>query len=153
MIEHLTIQTIATYTNLSLSEVKRLLSLSPDEIARDPDYMELVHSLDSARLEASLQEARKAFLQGLQPIADNMMHQYQLTHNPMSAYTLGNWLVGFSESGDITMFQGLHTDLPLDMIATYLPPIIGTLDTMTEGRNYWQHALSVMAISLLSSAN
>ncbi len=151
MIADTLVQSISHYTNLPQGEVSRLLALSPDAILEDADYLDYLNALDAELLEADLPAARDAFNHGLQEIADAMQAEYALDHNPMSSYTLGNWLVGFAEKPEqLAMFQNLHSHLPKDMMVKYLNPIVTLLDDMQEGREQWQHALALFTITLIA---
>lgn len=138
-------------TGLPPEEVVRMLSLGTNALSLDPAYLALVARLSGAMLEFTLPAAYALLNERIPPINQRMTEEYGLTRSPMSADTLGNWLVSFARSPRMLwLLPVLHSTLVPAMITRYLPEIIATLDDMGEGRAEWQKALAILGLLLAS---
>jgi len=142
---------ISQHVNISTQEVDRLLSLGAANVYKDPNYLALVDQLDNEHLQETVVAAREAYRQGLGPLKQEIEEKYHLGDSMMSAFTLGNWLVGFLYSSDsLSTLLDKHHRVPPEAIADGLPGILNILDTMGADGNMWKEAMCVLALPLLS---
>lgn len=142
-------QILAHYTGMPSSEVVRLLGMSQRDIYEDSAYKRMVEQLPSTILYETLPQARAAYERYLPQFAEILAMRYGMKNTPMSAFTLGNWLVGFVEQPTaIINLSKIHSRLPQQAVIEMLPEMIGMLDGMSEGRENWQRALALMALPL-----
>lgn len=142
-------QTLATHIGVSQAEVSRLLKMKQSQIYTDPNYQRWLHSLDAARLNDTLQLARAAYEKKLPYFTNLLKTDYGLADTPMSAFTLGNWVVGFLQYPEqISDLARMHNKLPREAVVRMLPEMIGMLDDLPQARAEWQRALALMALPL-----
>lgn len=143
-------KTIAHYTKLPLKEVKRYLTMDARDVFADEAFIEFMHSLDQEYLEQTLPLAREAYNTRLPDVEVSMRARYGLDNTPMSAFTLGNWVVGmlqFPSRG--TVLAEMHDRLPPGVIREYLPTFLDALTAMPEGVQEWQQALCLLSFPLM----
>jgi hypothetical protein len=142
-------KTLAHYIGVPPAKIARLLALTQQQIYSDAEYKSWLEQLDSAALYATLPHARQAYETHLPHFAQILEEKYHLSRTPMSAFTLGNWLVGFLEYHDkLIDLSKMHGRLPRQAVIEMLPDMIGMLDDMPQGRADWQKALALMALPL-----
>lgn len=141
---------IAATLDLPQSTIDRMLHLSPEALLQDPEYLDLLHSLDRALLEETLPLARTAYEAGLQAFSDALNTRYGLKDTPMSAYTLGNWVVGALQYPNYTdQILKMHTRVPSEAVRNGLPDLLGMLSKMPKGSAEWQRALTALSLPLM----
>lgn len=137
---------LATYAQVPVREVERLLSLHPEAIYQDTVYQGWIANLDTKLLSRELPHARAAYDSGLNLIK----HKYNLTGTIMSGHTLCNWVLGFlmypSKLRDMIEH---HAAVPVESVAAALPELIALLDDIPSGREEWQRALVIFTLPLL----
>lgn len=142
---------ISQYTGMALPTVDRLLQMKAERIYEDPVYLLALESLDKTFLEATLPLARKAYEGHLQEFSTQLQQKYRLSVNPMSAFTLGNWVVGILQyPNEARKLMGMHTALNGEIIADGLPELLAMLEGMPRGSREWQQALCLLAFPLLT---
>ncbi|MCA9902210.1 MAG: hypothetical protein KC547_00020 [Anaerolineae bacterium] len=145
--------TLAQYTKLPKAEIDRLLALSQDEIYNDATYLNQVRQLDAEYLYDTLPAARDIYAQYVPQYNQILSERFGLHNSVMSAFTLGNWLVGFLQFP--TTLDGLskfHKRLPKDAMAELLPDMLSVLDDMPQGSADWQKALALLSLPMLSQS-
>jgi hypothetical protein len=71
----------------------------------------------------------------------------------MSAFTLGNWLVGFLQfPAALEGLSKFHKRLPQDAMAELLPHMLSVLEDMPHGSADWQKALALLSMPMLSQS-
>lgn len=138
---------LAHYAGISTQELERLLAMPAAAIYNDPDYIDLVTSLDREHLDRTAVHTRDAYDKYLPTIKE----QFGLRGSIMSGYTLSNWVLGFlmypERLSDMIKY---HASLSPDMIARLLPHLVRLLDEVPEGREEWQRALVILSLPLLA---
>lgn len=143
--------TISRYSGAAAGDVSRWLTLSPEAIYEDPAYLDLINGLDKEFLQETVITAREAYREGLDDLAKKIEVKYDVENPVMSAFTLGNWLVGFLYSP--TTLPDLlerHGRVPAEAIREGLPELLGMLESMPTGRQEWQQALALLSIPLVT---
>lgn len=141
---------IAAYTQINIAQIERYLQMSARAIYEDPFYNQMLHSLDREFLIDTLPLARKAYEAHLPAFAADLQARYRLPNMPMSAFTLGNWVLGVLEYPNtapeiITM----HGRVPGEVIANNLEDLLQFLGDMPQGSTAWQQALCLLAFPLM----
>ncbi len=141
---------LAQLVNVSPATLQRFLSMEATALYEDDEYMSLVRSLNRNLMEETLPEVRAAYEKHLPGFVDEIKKQYQLKDNPMSAYTLGNWMVGILRYPETTnTLLNMHTRVPSQMIIDGLPHLLSFLDEVERGGAEWQRALCILSIPLM----
>jgi len=143
---------IAHYTGQSTSEINRLLGLGQAAVYADPVYKDWVKSLDVTLLHQTLPMARAIYERLLPSFTARLKDSYGIDSSPMSAFTLGNWLVGFLQYPDqINQLAHLHRRIPKAALEEGLPDILQALEELPNGKREWQKAMTVLMLPLLSA--
>ncbi|NDJ54497.1 MAG: hypothetical protein GYB68_15620 [Chloroflexi bacterium] len=133
------------------ASLDRLATLSTRDLLADPTYREMLSSLDCDLLEATLPEARAALENNLPAIAERVVAEWALDRNPMSAYTLGNWVVAFARQPDhIEQLIHFHDRMPSQLFRDVLPEIVSLFNEMPRGAEAWKYAITVLGLVLAS---
>jgi hypothetical protein len=144
-------KTIAHYTGLEETDVNRFLRMYTVDVYKDKTYLAAVQELDKAYLEKTLQLARSAYEQHIETFKDEVKARYGLTKAPMSAFTLGNWVVGVlqypASAGEIL---NLHKGIKGEVISGSLQDLLDMLNDMPEGAEQWQQALCLLSFPLMN---
>ncbi|PJF36918.1 MAG: hypothetical protein CUN49_03005 [Candidatus Thermofonsia Clade 1 bacterium] len=142
-------EVLAQYIGVEKRKVERLLALKQEQIYEDPEYQAWISKLNVDRLNSFLPLARAAYEKHLATFTEHLRTKYNMVNTPMSAFTLGNWLVGFLHyPSQISELARLHRRLPRQAVLEMLPEMIAMLDDMPEGRAEWQQAFALMALPL-----
>lgn len=100
-------------------------------------------------LHDSLPHARNAYERSLPRFTQILKEKYGLSNTPMSAFTLGNWLVGFLRYPEsIADMPKLHQRVPA-AFREMLPEMLKMLDNVPHGAQ-WQKALALMALPMMA---
>jgi hypothetical protein len=137
---------LATYAQVPVDEVERLMSLRPEAIYQDTTYQAWITSLDTILLSRELPHARAAYDRGLNPIKE----KYKLAGTIMSGHTLCNWVLGFLMYPEkLRDMLDHHAAVPVQSVAAALPELLALLEEMPSGREEWQRALVIFTLPLL----
>lgn len=140
---------LANYIGTDAEEIERLLGMSQNDIFADPTYVYWVRSLPQERLDRTLALARDNYATHMPEYHQHLAAQYGMPQPKMSAYTLGNWLVGYLQYPDMVVeLPSIHHRLPREAVIDMLPTMLETLGEMPEGAADWQRALAVLALPL-----
>jgi hypothetical protein len=143
-------ETIANYTGISLSEIKRFSNMGPYDIYKDPAYIAALKTLDRSYLESTLQLARAAYEKHIDAFKDDVKARYGLDKTPMSAFTLGNWVVGVLQyPSSAHEILKLHKGIKGEVISGSLQELLDMLNEMPEGAAEWQQALCMLSFPLM----
>jgi|GEM_PF-1787379 len=143
--------TLAQYIGIPTTSVSRIIKMQQTKIYEDKDYKEWINKLDSTSLHNTLPHARSAYDKHLPDFVQILQTRYGMKDTPMSAYTLGNWLVGFLQyPSALANLAEMHNRIPQRAFREMLPQLISMLDEMPAGRADWQRALSLLALPLLA---
>jgi hypothetical protein len=141
---------IAHYTGLNPSEIKRFSQMSAHDIYRDAVYVAVLKSLDKAYLESTLQLARAAYEKHIDAFKDEVKARYGLNKTPMSALTLGNWVVGVLQyPASAHEILKLHNDIKGEVFSGSLEELLDMLNEMPKGAAEWQQALCLLSFPLM----
>lgn len=128
-----------------------MLSLSQQALSEDAGFQTLISQLDTNTLDQTLSLARAAYETRMDAFHKVLEQHYGLARTSMSAYTLGNWVVGYAQFPNaVGNLTHLHRRLPVGAIVELLPDMLAVLGEMPQGREAWQHALAVMTLPLLA---
>ncbi len=145
-------QELARYMGIPAEEVEQLLKIGVRKLAADPGYQAMLKKLDLPLLESTMAEAHNLIEKGLPEFTDHITSEYSLRRNPMSGYTLANWLVGYLNFPEkVEALVELHDRVPHEAVEKYLPAVIQMLQPMSQGREEWQKALATVGIILVAS--
>lgn len=142
--------TLAKYVGVSKSQIESFMKLSAHDIFHDEQYLGLMDSLDREFLEQTLPEVRAIYNAKLPAFKEMLAEQYHINTDPMSAYTLGNWLVGvlrYPKTAD--QIVKMHAKVPGEIVVGGLSYLLDMLDDMTEGKEEWKRAMCVLSIPLM----
>ena len=144
-------QLIASNLDISTQEVDRLIRKGRKGVLQDDNYRAILDGLDNDLLTSTLADARAVYDQYLPNLIDDLEKRFGYTGNPMSAHTLGNWLLGFLHSPDhLVQLLAIHDNLSPEFIEFGLADILDFLSAMPEGGQAWQGAMSALALPLLA---
>lgn len=145
---------LAHHIGVEQRKVERLLALTQEQVYQDAEYRAWIESLEVERLNQLLPLARAAYEKHLATFTERLSERYNMPNTPMSAFTLGNWLVGFLQyPSQIADLARIHQRLPRQAVLEMLPEMIAMLDEMPEGRAEWQRAFAVMTLPLAAKRN
>lgn len=137
---------LATYAHIPVSEIERVMSLTPEAIYQDEVYQAWITSLDTRLLSHELPYARAAYDKGLALIKQ----KHELIGTIMSGHTLCNWVLGFLMYPEkMRDMLDYHVSVSPAVVASILPELITLLDDMPAGREEWQRALVIFSLPLL----
>lgn len=147
----MTIEQIASYTGLAPRTIDRLLQMGTTHIYQDDDYIAALEGLDKAYLEDTLPLARDAYESRLDEFAQEIAERYGVDSEPMSPFTLGNWVVGMLQypSHAAKMIE-MHERVPRVAVRESLHHLLLMLDDMPEGAQQWQQALCLLSFPLMT---
>jgi hypothetical protein len=142
------VTTLATYSQVSAEELKRLLALPAQAMYNDPAYQAMIAQIDSMRLQRSLGAARDIYEQKLPALKE----KYGLSGTIMGGYTLCNWVLGYLMFPDRarSMIEH-HARITVETVALMLPELIELLNPMGSEAQEWQRALIVFSLPLLAA--
>lgn len=142
---------IARHLDVDVEVVERLLTLSGAEMLKDKGYINYLKKLDLHALEHTLPEARAAYERGLPAFQQEIQNRYGVASSPMSAYTLGNWVVGALQYPENTdQILHMHRRIPSEVIINGLEPLLHMLDTLPkESATLWKKALCALSLPLM----
>lgn len=144
------VQQIANYTGLDNNVIQRFMTMGAQNIYADADYVSALQSLDKGYLKETLPAARRAYEAHLGEFNDSIHERYGLTTDLMSAFTLGNWVVGILEyPTEARKLVEMHNHVPSGAILDNLPGILDILNEMPHGTREWQKALCLLAFPLM----
>lgn len=143
---------LANYIGVPITEIQRLTQLSVEQILQDKVYISWLKSLDLDYLIETLPNVRASYEQHLPEFREKLESNYRLENNPMSAYTLANWLLGYLRyPQSLPELVKIHRKIPTNAIRETSPELLQMLDYMGEGQAMWQKALAVFLIPLETS--
>lgn len=142
--------TLSKYTGLREEKIKRYSTMSTQAIYTDADYLNHLHTLDREFLIETLPLARKAYEEHLPDFAADLQDRYRLPNMPMSAFTLGNWVLGVLEYPTTAPeIIKMHGNVPGEVVANNLEDLLQFLGDMPHGSAEWQQALCLLAFPLM----
>jgi hypothetical protein len=142
---------LASYSQLPEAQIESWLAQPSRALLSDEKYYQAINAIDSSLLYHSLPEVREAYTSGLPAFQQKLTERYQLDFSVMSAYTLGNWLLGFLQHPEqLDMLLDKHLRLPLNVLREEAPALLSLLDKMSQNRQEWQKALALFMLPLLA---
>jgi hypothetical protein len=143
--------TLSNYIGVPSDKIARLLKMKQQAVYADPEYQAWINRLDANRLHQTLPHARAAYEKHLPHFIEILHTRFGMSNTPMSAFTLGNWLVGFLQHPEaIGDLSRMHSRIPSEAFRQMLPDMIEMLNDMPQGRAEWQNALALMALPLVA---
>ena len=142
---------LADYTGLDVQTIQKMLQSTPHAIYTSQEYIEVLRNVDSDLLEETLPEARRIYSLHLDEFAATLENRYDIHSNPMSAFTLGNWVVGvmqYPQRADALI--EMHHNLPTEVFSDNLSDLIDMLGEMNIGREVWQQAMCLLAFPMMA---
>jgi len=142
---------ISRYTGMSTADIDAILALPVEDIFHDNAYMSLLRSLDRDLLEETLPEARAVYEKHLPAFKDELTNDYDINTDPMSPYTLGNWLVGVTRYPETASgILKMHENVPGHIVAGSLATLLDMLDDMpAPADEEWKRAICALAIPMM----
>jgi hypothetical protein len=141
---------LAQYIGVPIEKVDYVLSMSGAEIVKDEIFVGMLKSVDRDLLERTLPQAREAYEKGLPAFETMLQKRYGLSNTPMSAYTLGNWVVGALQFPDyIDTILNMHADIASEVFVGGLPDLLDMVANVPDGGHEWQRALCIFSIPLM----
>jgi hypothetical protein len=145
-------QTLAQYMNVPEGTAKQLMGLSARQLLADETYIGLLYDLDRELLEATLPTVRAVYEEYLPEFIEGVESRYNLDATPMSAFTLGNWVVGALQFPEHThSILEMHANVPREVFNNELQSLMDILENTPEGKAEWQRAMCVFALPLMRS--
>lgn len=145
------IEMIAHYTKLPKSMLIKYKTMSAKAIYSDSEYINALSNINRDDLEASLPLARRVYEKYMDEWKFMIQNKYNVNSEPMSAYTLGNWVVGVlqypTSAREILNF---HKGLDANMFREFLETLVEVLDDMPSHKEEWQNALTLLAFPLMN---
>ena len=142
---------IASYTQLPLNEVNRLRTMSAQEVFADKAYLRALKQIDRHFLEETLQEARKAYALHMDEFKAEIQSRYGISSEPMSAFTLGNWVVGVLQYPDqVKELMNMHGNVGGEVFAGSMEQVLTILEDMPHGTREWQQAMCMLAFPMMN---
>lgn len=142
--------TLAKYIGTDAATIQKLRQLDASAMYNHADYRALFDGLDAAYLQNTLPLVRKAYDAELPKFKTQLASKYSIDAEPMSAFTLGNWIVGIlSYPERFNDLLGIHGKVPGMAIDDSLDTLVEMLGTMPEGASMWQHALCLLSLPLM----
>jgi len=147
----MTIEQIASYTGLAPRTIDRLLQMGTIHIYQDDDYIAALEGLDRVYLEDTLPLARDAYESHLDDFTQEIAERYGVDSEPMSPFTLGNWVVGMLQyPSHAAKMIAMHERVPRVAVRESLHHLLRMLDDMPEGTQQWQRALCLLSFPLMT---
>ncbi|MBI5928628.1 MAG: hypothetical protein HY862_04925 [Chloroflexi bacterium] len=145
-------QLLAENIGVSQSDIQALTRLSRAELYENPTYQNLVNDLDFDLLHETLPIARKVYESTLPAVIEAISDTYRYKGRGMTAFTLGNWLVGFlSQPDQLYQLVEYHNRVPLQVIEEGLPMILKSLGEMEAGGTEWTKAMAVLSLPFFAA--
>jgi hypothetical protein len=144
-------KTLSQHTGIPASDIDALLALPAEDIFSHEVYMGLLQSLDSQLLEETLPNARAVYEEHLPTFKETLANHHHINTEPMSPYTLGNWLVGVARYPETASgILKMHENVPGNIVAANLASLIDMLDDMPDDAvAAWKQAICVLSIPLM----
>ena len=144
---------IAQITGLPETKINQYLnSMTAAEIYRDTTYIKALKQLDKDYLNRTLISARKVYENHLQEFTVAIAKRYGINSEPMSPFTLGNWVVGVLEYPDHAgNLLEHHRRIPSEAFTGSMDELLAFLDDMPDGGETWKQALCLLAFPLMKS--
>lgn len=140
---------LAAKIGISVRELDYFLNMRGEDIIKDDNYIALLGKVDRPVLEKTLPQIRAVYEERLPDFAAYIEKRYKLDHNPMSAYTLGNWVVGALQfPAYVNSILDMHEGLAAEMFANELPALLAMVED-TPGSVEWQRALCLFSLPLI----
>lgn len=134
------------------ADIEALLALPRTALLNHPTYNRLLEGLDSDLLGETLSHAREIYESKMPGVINSISEEYAYRGRGMTAFTLGNWLLGFvSQPNQLPKLMDFHNRVPTPAIAAGLPLILGALATMEEGAAEWVKAMAVLSLPFFAA--
>lgn len=128
------------------------MNLSGKQLLENKTYVAMLHDLDKDLLEATLPTVRDVYERHLPEFVERVEQRYGLGATPMSAFTLGNWVVGALQFPDHThSILEMHANIPREVFNNELQSLMDILEEVSQGKQEWQRAMCVFALPLMRS--
>lgn len=122
-------------------------------IYNDSAYLNQIRQIDTERLYETLPAARDIDAEYVPQYNQILSERFGLHNSVMSAFTLGNWLVGFLQfPKTLDNLSQHHKRLPKEAMAELLPHMLSVLEDMPHGSADWQKALALLSMPMLSQS-
>jgi hypothetical protein len=146
-------QMLADITGLAPNTVQQFMDMSAEEIVKDVSYIQLLEDIDCEHLEQTLPEVRAAYEHELPAFINMLQEKHNVNSEPMSAYTLGNWVIGVLHYPDRAgQILGMHQNVPGHVISEGLPEFLAILDSLNDSVTAaeWKRAVTALSIPLMN---
>ena len=140
---------LAAYIGISVKDLDYFLAMNGHDIINDSQYTALLSGVDRELLERTLPQVRAVYEERLPAFAASIQERYKLDRNPMSAFTLGNWIVGALQfPAYIQSILDLHDGIAAEVFANELPALLAMVDDV-PGNEEWKRALCLFSLPLM----
>jgi hypothetical protein len=143
-------QEIAQTIGISVDDVNYFLSMSAEELIQNADYIAMLKTLDKELLQQTLPEARMAYESGLPAFQSDLNKRYNMSSRMMSAYTVGNWVVGALQYPENTeAILKMHSHVPGEAVVGGIWDLMEMVQGIPQGAEEWQRALCALSLPLM----
>lgn len=143
------------HLGLSTAELETLLSLSLQESLTLPAVQELLGSLDTQLLQATLPTAGSVLAERLPPFYDWLKNELGVKRVPDSPDHTTKWVIGFlNRQESLTRLVELHRPVPRPALERSIPRLVAAFDGVEQEkvRKEWQKAIAALCLVLVVAA-
>lgn len=141
---------LASYIQIDVATITRLRKIDAASIYTHPDYQTLVSTIDTHVLDETLAAAREVYEVALDSLKPQLSEKFGIKSEIMSAYTVGNWTVGFLQYPDkLSDLIQIHDNVPPHVVEFGLGYLLEALDDMPKGGPEWKKAICIILLPLL----
>ncbi|MBD2017800.1 hypothetical protein H6F96_28030 [Microcoleus sp. FACHB-53] len=143
------------HLGLSTAELETLLSLSLQESLTLPAVQELLGSLDTQLLQATLPTAGSVLAERLPPFYDWLKNELGVKRVPDSPDHTTKWVIGFLHHKEsLTRLVELHRRVPRPALERSIPRLVAAFDGVEQEkvRKEWQKAIAALCLVLVVAA-
>lgn len=142
---------LAHTIGIPVREIQRLFRLDRVEMYNDSEYRRLVREIDLELLGTTLPLARQVYDRIMPDVIAAVRSEFDYAGRGMSAFTLGNWVIGFlTQPDELSKLLEFHDGVPSAVFEISLPSILDALNQIENGGREWAKAMAILSLPLLS---
>ncbi len=143
--------TLSGHLGISPTEVEQLLDLTSDQFQANSVYQSLLAQLDADAIIDSLPEARHVLDLKVPPLVDAMKAKHHVSHFPLTAFMLTNWVAGYLTFPDqLWTLPETHHNVPKHIVREVVPEVLPMFSDLGAAAPSWQRAFATLVLPLLS---
>ena len=110
-------------------------------------YDDLFHSINQARLQATVKDVRRIYETHLPELIEHLRQEHNFTGEPMNPMTLSHWVLGFlNNKSFLYKMEEFHHHIPEHIFSAGLPIILDMLNDMGADGKEWQRAIALLSL-------